>query len=287
MISRKFKGVEDYKKISAFLGRMHKEVSLAGYLHYGDLVYRINVLSNKFDLDKDIRIWTENDEIIGFAIYTTVDANPEFQIQPEYYDLVGDDMIKWAIKRGQELGHDKIETSCIDADTVKADFLKSRDFVLFDDPFVFMVCEIENKTWQYNLPEGYEIHKRADYKNLSSTVFKLSDIGEELVDADLDLRVIYKGHMIASGCTCWYDSINQSAQFEPVDTHEEHRCKGLAYSVMARTMENLKAYGVTTVYVKTSKCNTPAIKLYEKLGFEITNEDLGYSLNTNRSYRWQ
>ncbi len=66
---------------------MYKQVSEVAYLHYGDAVHRMNTMSNSFDIDRDIRIWEDDGGIAGFAIYTSVDANPEFQVEPKYYDI--------------------------------------------------------------------------------------------------------------------------------------------------------------------------------------------------------
>ncbi len=282
MNSRVFKEMEDYKRISSFLGKMHKQVSEAAYLHYGDIVHRMNLISNGFDIKRDIRIWEEDEAIVAFAIYTSVDANPEFQIEPKYYDVIGSEMVDWAVNRATQLGHGCIETSCIDHDTIKADFLVKQGFELFDDPFVFMVCDIEDTSWQYTLPQGYEIASRVDYNDLTWGNYKLNDMGIKLVRDDLDLRVIYNKEVIAVGSTCWYDEQNNVAEFEPVEANPAHRRKGLTYSVMARTMEKLKGYGVKKVIVKTSKSNTPAIKLYEKLGFRVRNDDLGYLLKIDK-----
>ena len=69
------------------------------------------------------------------------------------------------------------------------------------------------------------------------------------------------------------------AEFEPVGTVEAHRGKGLALAVMVRTMENLRRIGADRVYVRTGKVNTPAVSLYRKLDFAITDEDHGWALS--------
>ena len=47
---------------------------------------------------------------------------------------------------------------------------------------------------------------------------------------------------------------------------------------MAQAMENLKRRGADRVYVRTGKANLPAVRLYEKLGFAITDQDCGWAL---------
>lgn len=63
---------------------------------------------------------------------------------------------------------------------------------------------------------------------------------------------------------------------EPVGTVESHRGQGLAAAVLAETLMNLHRYGAEMVYVRTAKANEPAVRLYQKLGFVITNEDHGW-----------
>ncbi len=100
----------------------------------------------------------------------------------------------------------------------------------------------------------------------------------EYID-DLGIRVLFNDEQIVSGCVCWYDNVDKCGLFEPVGTQKEHRGKGLAFSVMAKTIVNLSKYGATKVYVRTGLDNVPAIKLYEKLGFKITNYDHGFELD--------
>ncbi len=96
---------------------------------------------------------------------------------------------------------------------------------------------------------------------------------------ELGLRVCYQDREIVAGCICWYDDVGRCGEFEPVGTAEGHRGKGLAYAVMAKALENLSRTRAEMVYVRTGKDNRPAVRLYQKLGFVITDEDQGWGLD--------
>lgn len=291
VLERHFNPETDIKKLQIFLSEMRKLVSQGGYFHLGDIIYRIYKKGNNFDIKKDIRVWEISDKIIGFVLYLTTDNNPEFQIRPDLYQtLTAKEMISWTIKRAKELKQKKIEVSCLDIDNKKRDFLLSNNFEFFDDPIVFMEIDLL-KLPEYKLPNEYSfktVDELPDLLQLTGEESNSNDYinlysSKEFKD-DLGIRVCYKGKKIVSGCICWYDNIDNSGLFEPVGTAENYRGKGLAYSAMARTLENLYRYGAKKAYVRTNADNIPAIKLYEKIGFKIINYDLGYECKINEKF---
>lgn len=283
--NRGFNKRSDIRTLQNFLSDMRNNVSNDGYFHLGDLQYRMNLSSNNFIFDKDIRIWEEADKIIGFVLFLTVDSNPEFQLKPEFYNTnIAKEMVNWTIQRSRELKFKKIEVSCLRADTLKKDFLLNHGFKKFDDPFVCMGRTLEDIP-EYNLPSGYSIVNSSERPDLPGILDSSMSVDEYKkmcssvgYKADLGNRVCFNNEIVA-GCICWYDDIGKCGLFEPVGTIDAHQRKGLAFSVMAKTMENLKEYGVNKVHVHTSSDNYSAIKLYQKLGFEITNYDDGYELD--------
>ncbi len=59
-------------------------------------------------------------------------------------------------------------------------------------------------------------------------------------------------------------------------TARNHRRSGVAKGLMERAMELFRKSGVTMVYLEVKANNEPAIKLYEKLGFERTRVVKGF-----------
>jgi ribosomal-protein-alanine N-acetyltransferase len=55
---------------------------------------------------------------------------------------------------------------------------------------------------------------------------------------------------------------------------------GIATSILKQTMKNAtEIYGATECYLEVRISNFPAIKLYEKLGFENVKRNHGYYLD--------
>ncbi|MCD4669949.1 MAG: GNAT family N-acetyltransferase [Actinomycetia bacterium] len=282
---REFNPETDIIKLQIFLAEMRNKVSQAGYFHLGDLLYRINLSSNNLDILKDIRIWENRERVNGFVLFLPTENNPEFQLRPELYKSnILNEMISWTIERAKQLNLGKIEVSCLDIDYLKKEFLIENGFKQFEDPFVCMERNLDSLPPCF-LPKDYTFISYNDRPDLPG-IYERTDTIEEylkmcLLDKykdDLGLRVCYRNKEIVAGCICWYDDIDNCGLFEPVGTIEKHQKKGLAFAVMAKTLENLKKYGVDKVYIHTSEKNLPAIKLYEKLGFRITNIDNGFEL---------
>jgi GNAT superfamily N-acetyltransferase len=276
---------QDVKELQAFLAEMRRQVAQAAYFQFGDLVWRMSYAPNRFDQARDIRVWDHKDgRLAGFVFYFGPDENSEFFLQPELYDKpVADEMVSWAMARGAAGNASFIETSCIEGDTAKADFLTRAGFELYGDVMVFMERDLDDVLPDDRLPEGYSIVSGADRPDLPSVTGR--PLTHEAYQAvrhapgykdDLGLRVCYQDREIVSGCICWYDDLDTCGEFEPVGTSEEHRRKGLASAVMARTIKHLRRYDADVVYVRAVKDNVPAVHLYQKLGFRITNEDYGW-----------
>jgi len=86
---------------------------------------------------------------------------------------------------------------------------------------------------------------------------------------DLDIVAVTEDGEFAACCTCWMDSENNVAEFEPVGCLPEFRHRGIMRALTIEGLHRLKALGVTSVVVKTNPFNLPAIRLYESCGFEL------------------
>ena len=282
-----FNPTTDIRNLQIFLAEMRDEVSQAGYFQFGDLMWRVHYAPNRFDGATDLQIWDDADgRIGGFTHYAGADDNPEFFLRPELYDSpMASEMIDWAVARARMGEASRIETSCIDADEPKAAFLSKAGFKQFDDPMVFMARSMDIPCGTLDLPADYAIVSHRDRPDLPGVtgVPIAQDAYSALCRApgyrdELGLRICYQEREIVAGCICWHDDVGNCGEFEPVGTAEGHRGKGLAFAVMAQTLENLSRTGAEVVYVRTGKANAPAIRLYQKLGFVITDEDQGWML---------
>lgn len=66
---------------------------------------------------------------------------------------------------------------------------------------------------------------------------------------------------------------------------ENHRRRGLGYALMAYAMRSLhEDYNCGETYLEVRVSNTPAIKLYEKLGYKIAKIEKAYYLDGEDAY---
>lgn len=285
MPERTFDKREDVHKLQAFLAEMRHQGHQAGTFQFGDLMYEMHHPLTGFEAEADIRIWESDDgALCGFVFYRPPD-NPEFFIRPELYgSRTEDDMIRWSLSRAAERGVTSIETSCLDRDAAKAAFLRRHGFTETDDVCVLMERSLAEALPACRLPDDYSV---ATFAERPESACGIPDSGlaralyKQVQSApgyrpDLDVRAFYHDTILASGCTCWYDDADNSGQFQPVGTKEEHRRRGLASAVMIRAMENLRRYGADRVLVWTDKDNMRAVGLYQSLGFRIAHEDYAW-----------
>ena len=285
MHGRAFNKQEDMRKLQAFLAEMRNQGAQAGTFQFGDLMYEMHHPLTGFEEEADIRIWGSDDGgLCGFVFFRPPD-NPEFFIRPELYgSRMEDEMLSWSLARAEERSVESIETSCLDSDAAKAGFLRRSELTEYDEVCVFMERSLAEPLPECRLPDGYSVVTIAERPECACGIPD-SGMARELYrhvqsapgyNADLDVRAFYHDTVLTSGCTCWYDDVDNCGQFQPVGTKEEHRRKGLASAVMTRAMENLRRYGADRVLVWTGKDLIRAVRLYQKLGFNITNEDYGW-----------
>jgi GNAT superfamily N-acetyltransferase len=285
MQERAFDKREDLTKLQAFLAELWNQGAQAGTFQYGDLMYEMYHPLTGFEAEADVRIWESDDGgLYGFVFYRPPD-NPEFFIRADLYGSpLEDEMIQWSLSRAAKRGVTSIETSCLDRDAAKAAFLHRHGFTETDDVCVLMERSLAEPLPACKLPDGYRVVTLAERPE-SACGIPDSGMPRKLYRhvqrapgyrADLDVRAFYHDTDLASGCTCWVDEVDNSGQFQPVGTKEEHRRKGLASAVMTRAMETLRRYGADRVLVWTDKNLKPAVRLYQSLGFRIAYEDYAW-----------
>ncbi|MEM2147928.1 MAG: ribosomal protein S18-alanine N-acetyltransferase [Candidatus Bathyarchaeia archaeon] len=64
----------------------------------------------------------------------------------------------------------------------------------------------------------------------------------------------------------------------------EHRRKGIGKALVTRAMEGMRLYNAKQCFLEVRLTNTPAISLYEKLGFKVTKTIHGYYSDGEDAY---
>lgn len=88
---------------------------------------------------------------------------------------------------------------------------------------------------------------------------------------DFDVVAASSSGTIASYAVCLIDPVTKLGEFDPVGTRPAFRRQGLSRAVMLTGLRYMKDKAMTNAVVRTDLNNYPAIRLYESVGFDITD----------------
>ncbi len=97
---------------------------------------------------------------------------------------------------------------------------------------------------------------------------------------DLDLVAVSETGEIASFAVFLVDSGTGVGELDPVGTRAAYRRRGLSKAVLLSGLQYLKAKGMDLAVVRTGIDNTPAICLYESVGFSVVDQLYRYTKST-------
>jgi ribosomal protein S18 acetylase RimI-like enzyme len=94
--------------------------------------------------------------------------------------------------------------------------------------------------------------------------------------ADLDVVAMAPDGACASFCLGWPDEVTGMAQIEPMATHPAYQRRGLGRAVLYEAFRRMQARGMRWAIVETAGENTPALRLYESVGFRVAAREVGF-----------
>jgi mycothiol synthase len=172
-------------------------------------------------------------------------------------------------------------------------FLEQRGFRRGEYAEVNMLCSLDTPIPEAVLPTGYQVRAVAmgEISNRAAaqrevwhpwTVGNVSDDDYAYFlqlpgyDRDLDVVAVTPDGMIAAYVNGWIDPVNRIGDFGPVGARLAYRRQGLTRAVLFEGLRRMQARGMERVSVSTGVSNTPAIRLYESVGFKTVNTYLEY-----------
>ncbi len=120
--------------------------------------------------------------------------------------------------------------------------------------------------WDDEYPTMREIVGDLDTDNL----YVLVD-GENIAGA---LSVLCDNEM--DGFDCWRTCDGTHREIARIVVSPQYRGRGLAAEMVMRICEILKGRGCTAIHISAAVVNKPALRTYEKLGFEIMKQTFMY-----------
>ena len=271
------------------------------YPHVGDLSFWFFMVACHLDPHECIRLW-HNDEgrLVGYAI---LGEDPSFdcQVLPEYAEAgIESEALAWAERRLVQLRQrdptawgGKLVSGTRQDDAPRIAFLERQGFRLGEYVEVNFTRSLEEPLPEAALPAGCQVRAVAEAEVADRaaaqrevwqpwTVGNVSgeDYGRFMrlpgYHRDLDVVAVAPDGAIAAYVNGWIDPINRIGDFGPVGARQAFRRQGLTRAVLLECMRRMKARGMDRVSVSTGVANTPAIGLYESVGFRIENRFLEY-----------
>ena len=274
------------------------------YPHVGDLLFWYFMVICHLDPARHIRLWHAGDRLVGYAI---LGEDPSFdcQVLPEYaWQGIEDQALAWAGTRIRELCQvdarlwgGPIVSGARQDDPQRIAFLEKHGFHPGGEfSEVNMLCMLDAPIPAAVLPAGYlvraviesdpgEISKRAAAQRevwQPWTVGIVSDQNYAQLmrlpgyDPELDIVAVAPDGTIAAYVNGWIDPLNKIGDFGPVGALPAYRQRGLTKAVLLECLRRMQALGMNRVSVSTGVTNTPAIRLYESVGFRIVNQFIEY-----------
>lgn len=234
----------------------------------------------------------EEGQLAGFSICE--EESVIFEISPAVeFQGLADEIFR---RRIQELKGtiDEIETSCREEDSLRRNYLVSRDFI--EKPvrtFHFQRNLLEDIPSPL-LPEGFVLRSvlgdqeaeqlleivQAAHGDTDLTLdYRLAMMHTPDYEQEMDLVAVAPDGTLAANVVCYLSQVDERTKIgftDPVNTHPKFQQMGLAKALILEGFSRLKRSGVEIAQVSTWGENSGMIKTAESVGYRVFSTTIFY-----------
>jgi ribosomal protein S18 acetylase RimI-like enzyme len=258
-------------------------------------VWRMRLLltSRVWDAINDTRVWeNESGQMIGFAMLWRRYPTSPYMALEVFTDPAHDlssAIVEWAILRGGQIARDRGEALPLYASgsIFHAETMSRFGFTITPpDPInkdVYCIRSLTDQLPEPALPNGFAIRKLTSvddliaYQNMSGFAKVNPDHQKELIASDEYAHwiVVTDNGEFAAYCECsicraeWEIDGRRIGWIDYVETRDAFKQQGLGRAILIAGLRQLQAWGAETALLATINSNAPAMKLYERMGFEM------------------
>lgn len=272
------------------------------YAHIGELLWNFFMILCHLDPKEHIRLW--HDSHRNLVAYAMLGEDPAFdwQVLPKYeWTGIEDEAFEWAqilLSRlrliDANLWGGELVSGTRQDNEKRIRFLEEHGFH-YRGKFaeVNMLRYLSEPIPDLPIPPGYHVRallesEVADRAAAERDVWLPWTVGNVSTDdyghlmslpgyqRELEVVTVTPYGVIAAYVNGWIDPLNCIGDFGPVGARQEFRRQGLTRLALLEGLRRMKAYGMDRVCVSTGVTNTPALKLYESIGFKVVNQYLDY-----------
>ncbi len=304
LTSRFYETEHDLQQMQGLLMEARSRTNDWHYFHVGELILGFFMVTCHLNPQEYIRLWHDNQgKLVAYAI---LGEDPSFdcQVLPEYeWFGIEAEAMAWAETRISELRKRDAQqwsgnfvSGARQDDAKRIAFLEQHGF-RYSGKFaeVNMLRSLDEPIPETVVPPGCQVRAvAADAGEISNRaaahreVWQPWTVGNVSDDdyarfmrlpgyhRELDVVAVAPDGIIAAYVNGWIDPVNRIGDFGPVGARPAYRRQGLTRAVLLEGLRRLKARGMDRVCVSTGVSNTPALRLYESVGFRIVNKYLDY-----------
>ncbi len=294
--SRPFTTPTDVQPILDLVTAANGDARHPGQWHVGDVRWQM-FRSDTFDPAANIRLWSDNAGLLGFA-WRDTGVSATLQFHPRAYDnaALEEAMLTWITAEWSVPGDDgathAFTTYALETDARRIALLHRHGFVRTDTHVLrVMHRDLDTPIPDVPLLPGAMIRPLADDAEIPERVALHREVwtGSQVTRnsyarmrrvpgylPDLDIVAVMPDGAFASYCICWLDPANRTGEFEPVGTRAAYRRQGIGKAVVYEGLRRLKAYGARTAIVYSVGGNDASLALYTSAGFRIVNQEYAF-----------
>jgi len=247
-----------------------------------------------FDPRREVRLWEDGDELLGFAWLEEPDG-VVMQVHPRLRGSgsLEREMLDWAAGQTRavygELAGDELWTRLPEDEPRLEALLANLGFGRDPDHALKMARTLGEPLPERAPPDGWtvrevggewgervEIHREVWHPSRVTLAAYRRLREAPGYDPSLDLVAVGPDGTFGSYCICWFDPQSRTGLFEPLGTRPACRGMGLGKAVMLEGLRRLQKLGARVAFVTAVHDNLGARRLYESLGFETVNRERLY-----------
>jgi mycothiol synthase len=260
-------------------------------------IWRFHLLltSRVWDPVLDTCVWEDiGGRVLGFAMLWRRRVDDHYLVLEQFVHplhatvALADTILSWATQRAMALAVQQATSITLVVNGLDPAFqldapLQSYGFIPTPDPNVYnayFVRSLEAALPQPLLPERYTIRSLRDdeleaYQALYAFAAVTSEHRRTLLAHDdyRHLVVVSPGGTLAAYCECsiyrpeWQLSRQRIGWIDYVGTKPEYQHQGLGRAILLASLRQLQLWGAEKAMLITISTNTPAVRLYQAVGF--------------------
>jgi GNAT superfamily N-acetyltransferase len=236
----------------------------------------------------DVRLWTENGLLVGFAAWQIWWATLDIYVRSGPAQQEAEAAIfDWAtlyfreldVARGRALPY---WVEARSDDTERLALLTQQGYTLGDEyAYVMMSRALDMPLPRPDLPAGFSVrplagmsevesyvavHRRAFASTAMNAPWRARTLRMPQHEPDLDLVAVAPDGRLAGFCVGWAAPDRRIAQIEPLGIDPRFQGRGLGRALLLEMLGRFKAYGVEHAQVETETTRNPARHAYEAVG---------------------